>query len=95
MSHRERIIAGVCVVSSGLAIGMCARPPHFARLRIARRRSARAAHARAPFRRGGSPCVGCAHRFTLNKWEVERRLEQLSPQDKADWYAGTYRKPDA
>ena len=39
--------------------------------------------------------MDCVHRFTLNKWEVERRLEQLSPQDKADWYAGTYRKPDA
>ena len=29
--------------------------------------------------------------FTLNKWEVERRLQALSPAEQEAWRNGTYR----
>ena len=28
--------------------------------------------------------------FTLNKWEVEKRVDALPPSDRQDWLDGTY-----
>ena len=29
--------------------------------------------------------------FTLNKWEVERRLKRLTPEQRDAWQEGTWR----